>query len=104
MRLSVAPLAFLAAAVTAACASRSAGMRDCSGDVLATVRNQWVQPVDVYVEMDRGSGMIIGEVAPGERREFLLPDGATGLFYRWRSGYVGPRPTGSDIRTTYMCR
>ena len=79
-------------------------MRDCTGDVLATVRNQWMQPVDVYVELRGAGGSILGEVLPGERREFMLPDGATGLYYRWRAGYAGARPTSSDIRTTYACR
>ena len=88
----------------AGCATGRNAMRDCQGALVATVRNNWMQPVDVYVEVDGRSGFILGEVIPGDRQEFNLPQGASRLYYRWRSGYAGPPPTSSDISTSYACR
>ena len=95
----------LAGLVLAGCAHRGAGSsaRECAGTAIATVRNQWHRPVDVYAEVERRSDWILGEVAPGERREFTLPEGATRLVYRWRSPYAGPPPTSADIAVSYAC-
>lgn len=87
----------------AGCAHRGAP-RECTGTPTATVRNNWHRSVDVYAEVDRRSDWVLGEVAAGDIREFTLPEGTTRLVYRWRSGYVGPSPTGADIAVSYMCR
>ena len=94
----------LAIATLAGCFSGRRTAPQCTGPVMATVRNDWNYSVDVYARMRGTSGHILGEVMPGERREFQLPDGATGLYYEVRTRAVIPRPTGSDIITTYTCR
>ena len=85
------------------CVSARGTASECTGAVIATVRNNWRQPVDVYARMPQTSAFILGEVAPGERREFQLPEGATGVYYEWRSPTI-IRPTSSDISTSYACR
>lgn len=96
------PLLLALLTLNACISARNAAPR-CSGPVTATVRNNWSQPVDVYARMRTSSGFILGEVAPGERREFDLPDGSTGVYYEWRQGTI-IRPTSSDIATSYSCR
>lgn len=96
------PLLLLLGALNGCISARSGAPR-CSGPVTATIRNNWSQPVDVYARMRTSSGFILGEVAPGERREFDLPEDATGVYYEWRMGTV-IRPTSSDIATSYSCR
>jgi hypothetical protein len=93
----------VAGIVLVACAARTATLRDCTGTPVATVRNNWHSPVDVYAETERGSDWVLGELTPGERREFTLPSGATGLRYRWRGRIAGPPPTSSDIVVSYAC-
>ena len=95
--------ATLTGLLLAACAHRGA-LRECAGTPIATVRNHWHLPVDVYAELDRGSDWLLGELVPGERREFTLPAGATRLGYRWRATHGGPPPTSSDIAVSYACR
>lgn len=95
------PLLLVLGALSACISARNAPQ--CTGPVTATVRNNWSQPVDVYARMRTSSGFILGEVAPGERREFDLPEDATGVYYEWRQGTV-IRPTSSDIATSYSCR
>ena len=96
--------ALLAGLVLAGCAHRGAPIRECAGTPIAAVRNGWHRPVDVYAEVDRRADWILGELSPGERREFVLPPGTTRLAYRWRSPYTGPPPTGVDIAVSYFCR
>lgn len=90
-------------ALLQACAARTAALRECAGTPVATVRNNWHTSVDVYAETERGSDWVLGELTPGERREFTLPAGATGLRYRWRGRVAGPPPTSSDIVVSYAC-
>lgn len=96
--------AILAGLLLTACAHRGAPLRECTGAPIATVRNHWHLPVDVYAEIDGRSDWILGEVAPGDRREFTLPDGTTRLGYRWRANRAGAPPTSSDIAVSYACR
>jgi hypothetical protein len=96
-------MVLFAALMSAACVSSRGMPRECTGPVTATIRNNWSQPVDVYARMRSTSAFILGEVAPGERRDFDLPDGATGVYYEWRRGTI-VRPTSSDIATSYACR
>jgi hypothetical protein len=89
-------------ATVAACSARRAQVADCPGTVSATVRNFWNYPVDVYADKRTG-GFILGEVRPGSREEFTLPDDATGVYFRWR-GVTAPGPTSSDVSVSYACR
>lgn len=93
----------IAALALAACAHRGIP-RECSGTPTATVRNNWNRSVDVYAEIDRRADWILGEVSPGELREFSLPEGTTRVLYRWRGPYHGPPPTSADIGISYVCR
>lgn len=88
----------------AGCAHGGGLPRDCAGAPIATVRNNWHRAVDVYAEVENRADWILGEVTPGERREFSLPEGTTRLIYRWRSAYAGPPPTSADIAVSYACR
>jgi hypothetical protein len=96
-------LLLLAIATLTACVSGRGAAGECNGAIIATVRNNWRQPIDVYARMRETSAYILGEVAPGERREFELPEGATGVYYEWRGPTI-LRPTSSDIATSYACR
>ena len=96
-------LILMAAAAGAGCSVSRSRVSECEGTVTATVRNNWNYPVDVYADM-RGGGFILGEVRPGGREEFTLPEGATGVYFRWRSVSVATRPTSSDLATSYACR
>jgi hypothetical protein len=95
-------IALLCGILLAACARQTA-LHECTGTPVATVRNNWHSPVDVYAETERGSDWVLGELTPGDRREFTLPAGATGLRYRWRGRLAGPPPTSSDIVVSYAC-
>lgn len=97
-------LVLLASVALTGCFGKGTGMPECTRPVTAVVRNEWRYPVDVYAEVRGMSGHMLGEVSPGERRSFELPDGATGLYYRWRGSFVGSRPTSADVRTSYTCR
>ena len=68
------------------------------------MRNQWHRSVDVYAEVERRAEWILGELAPGERQEFVLPEGTTRIMYRWRGPYAGLPPTSTDISVSYLCR
>jgi hypothetical protein len=87
----------------AGCSANRARLSECQGSVIATVRNNWNHPVDVYADT-RASGFILGEVQPGSREEFSLPEGATGVYFRWRSVGMVVQPTSSDIPVSYGCR
>ena len=93
----------LAMVALGGCISARGAAPECTGPVVATVRNNWNQPVDVYARMRGTSAYILGEVAPGERREFELPESATGIYYEWRSGTI-LRPTSTDVPISYACR
>lgn len=93
----------LIVAAVAACSARRARVADCPGSVSATVRNNWTFPVDVYADKRTG-GFILGEVRPGGREEFTLPDDATGVYFRWRPGTITRGPTSSDVSVSYECR
>jgi len=96
--------AILAGLLLAACAHRGASLRECTGTPTATVYNNWHLPVDVYAEVDGRSDWLLGEVVPGDRREFTLPEGATRLQYRWRRTLSGSGPGPSHIQVSYACR
>ena len=93
----------VALVVLTACISARNAEPECTGPMRVTIRNNWSQPVDVYAHLRNSSGFILGEVAPGERRQFDLPEGARGVYYDWRKAPI-TRPTSSDILTTYDCR